>query len=57
MQMGKRLAQRKGHLMPVEGPPEQDRQQLHGALGAFAGSDNLLAARPVMGGKSVDPLV
>src|ERR1700730_215349 len=44
MRMGERLAQSERHLMPVEGPPEQDRQQLHGALWAFARSTDLVAA-------------
>ena len=57
MQMGKRLAQRERHLVPVEGPPEQHREQLHRALGAFAGRNDLRATAPVMCREIVYPPV
>ena len=57
MQMGKRLAQRESHLVPVEGPPEQHREQLHRALGAAARRNDLRATRPVMCREIVDPPV
>jgi hypothetical protein len=55
MQMGKRLAQRERHLVPVEGPPEQHREQLRRALGASARRNDLRATRPVMCREIVDP--
>ena len=55
--MRERLAERKAHLVPVEGAPEQDRHQLDRGLRDVAGGDHLVAARAVMRGKAVDPRV
>jgi hypothetical protein len=55
MQVGERLAQGKGHLVPVERPPEQHRQQIDRTVRPPAGGKDLVAARPVVVGQRFDP--
>src|SRR5216683_4057575 len=55
VQMGKRLAERKGSLVLVELAAEHDRQQLGGAVRALAGGDDLGAALAVVRCQLIDP--
>src|SRR5260370_17610798 len=55
MQVSKGLAEGKTQLVAVEGPPKQDRQQLHRGLRQLAGDENFPATPPLIRLTSTDP--
>ena len=57
IQMSERLSKSKPHLVPVEGAPEEDRNHVHRALRDLTSGNHLIAARPVMRGKALEPSV
>ncbi len=54
MQMRQRLAKRERHLMLIQRPAKQHRQQIDRAAGPVEGGDQLLAARLMMRRELVD---
>jgi hypothetical protein len=52
IEVSKRFAERKTHLMRIEAVPKQKRHQLHRALRHRAGGDNLIATRLVVRGEA-----
>ena len=57
MQVGKSLAKSEAYLVTVESSAEQNPHQFDSGLRDLARGDHLVAARPVVRGKAVDPRV